>query len=275
MADAFTPNIRLNQQEVGAKEDIWGPDLNTGVTQLIEQAIAEREGIDVTAGNVVLTEVDGADDTSRPSILRVTGTPGVARDITVPDVGAGLPAQKWYILYNAADAAVSLRTVTNTGVSVAVGQSLLLMVDSVLDNVFSIALGGDVVFEAVNWQSGTFSINGSAGTGTYRYASQGNIGMWLFAAFAQAVSINNFTISPSAPAQWPSDIVPATGFEIPACYVTSSADGATIFRTALQISASAVAGRTFGRLDGGGNFTSPTTFTLINNMAVVFPLAGI
>ena len=276
MVDVFTDHLRLNQQEVGAKFDLWGPPvsagLNDGVTALIEQAVAERADIDVTAGNILLTEVDGGTDTSRPVILRVFGTPGVARTITVPDIAAGLPTQKFYILYNASDSDVSLRTVTNVGVSAAVGQSLLLMVDEVLDNVFSIALGGTVVFEAINWLSGTFDISGSAGTGTYRYASQGNIGMWLFPAFVQAVTINNFTITPLVPAAWPAAIVPVTSFEDYPCYVTSSADGATIFRTILDIGSSAGAGRTFRRLDGGGTFTTTTTFTLINNFAAVFPL---
>ena len=62
-----------------------------------------------------------------------------------------------------------------------------------------------------------------------------------------------------------------TGFESQICWVTSAADGATIFQCVLSIDAGPSSNRTFRRMQGG-NFTSPTTYTLINNVAAVFPL---
>lgn len=276
MVDVFTPNIRLNQQEVGAKFDLWGPPvsagLNDGVTALIEQALAERELVDVTAGNVLLTEVDGGDDTSRPAIIRATGTPGVARTITVPDIAAGLPAQKFYILYNNSDASVSLRTVTNVGVSAAVGQSLLLMVDSVLDNVFSIALGGDAVFEAAQWQTGTMDVIGVVQPAiTYRYAAQGEIGMWLFPAFSSAANPVGLAVAPNTPAVWPDEISsPISGQETAQVWVTSSADGGTPILTSVSMFGT-IASRGFDPMRTLG-YTTPTNYTVVHDVSIVFPL---
>jgi hypothetical protein len=220
MVDLFTPRIRLNQQEVGAKLDVWGPDLNSEVTELIEQAVAGKADLDVTAGDILLTAVSGGDDTSRPVILRVIGTPGVPRDITVPDISGGLPVQKFYVLYNASDDTVSLRTVTNTGVTVAVGKVLLLMVDEVLDNVFAISLGGELVIAAANWQTFDADIQGGPPftTITTRYSSQGKTAMHLIPpwgphlitlAFGTVSIFPSVSGSPGGP--WPEEIVPGPG----------------------------------------------------------------
>ncbi len=235
MVDIFTPRLRLNQQEVGAKLDIWGPDLNTDVTELIEQAVAGKADIDVTAGNILLTAVSGGDDTSRPAILRVTGTPGVPRDITVPDISGGLPVQKFYVLFNASDDTVSLRTVTNTGVTVAVGKVLLLMVDEVLDNVFAISLGGDLVIAAANWQTFDVDLNGGPpfSTITTRYSSQGKYGMHLIPPWGPHLInlvFGTVSIQPGV-AQglpWPDEILPGPGgfFQsVDAGYMNGSVQG--------------------------------------------------
>lgn len=219
MVDVFTPLLRLNQQEVGAKLDAWAPDLNAGVTQLIDDSIAGRVDISVTAGNVVLTIVNGATDQARFSTLRVIGTPGVARQIQVPST------DKFYVVFNASDSDVTIKTLAGTGTIVRVGQLLIVMVDSVLDEVFPISLTGSAIAVAANWQTGTFeNLSRTAGDQfvTYRYTTQGAHSMILFPATSFTCSVNGWALDADTPSDWPSEILPTmTSISFP-CWVVDN-----------------------------------------------------
>ena len=101
MASTFSNNLRIELIAVGEQANTWGGTTNNNLGTLLEQAISGGVAVDVTAGNVTLTALDGASDQSRPMVIRVDGTPGVTRTITAPAKG------KVYIVYNTSDASIN------------------------------------------------------------------------------------------------------------------------------------------------------------------------
>ncbi len=124
MASTFSPILRIELIGTGDQSGTWGNTTNVNLGTLIEQAIAGTATIDVTAGNVTLTNFNGATDQARCMSLRVTGLPGVSRNIIAPAVS------KIYVINNGSDAAVVLKTSTSTGLTVPSGEIYLAVYDT-------------------------------------------------------------------------------------------------------------------------------------------------
>jgi hypothetical protein len=123
MASTFSPILRIELIGTGDQSGTWGNTTNINLGTLIEQAIAGTATIDVSVGNVTLSNFNGVTDEARCMALRVTGTPGTSRNIIAPAVS------KFYIIANGSDAAVVLKTSTSTGLNVPVGEVLLAYYD--------------------------------------------------------------------------------------------------------------------------------------------------
>ena len=123
MASTYSPNLRIELIGNGEQSNTWGTTTNTNLGTLIEQAISGLVSVDVTAGNVTLTTLNGASDQSRQMIIVATGTPGVTRTITAPAVN------KVYIVYNNSNATLSFIASGGTGVSLSVGARKLVYCD--------------------------------------------------------------------------------------------------------------------------------------------------
>jgi hypothetical protein len=126
MASTFSPLLGIELIGIGDQNNTWGTTNNTNLGTLIEQAIAGSTTIDVTAGNVTLTNFDGSSDQSRNAVLRITGTPGVSRNIIAP------ASSKVYVVANGSNAAVVLKTSVSTGLTVSAGEIYLAYYDTVL-----------------------------------------------------------------------------------------------------------------------------------------------
>jgi hypothetical protein len=111
----YTTLLGLAQPVTGTEANTWGTVVNDEITALIEEAIAGGETIDVTSGNVTLTDTDGVANQARNAILIVTGTPGVSRNIVAPSLS------KAYIIINGSDGAVVIKGSATTGVTIAAG----------------------------------------------------------------------------------------------------------------------------------------------------------
>src|SRR4029077_10916389 len=97
-----TPRNRLNLQAQGDSVDAWGAVLNTGVFNLVDEALDGITSVAVT-GNVTLSTQNYVTDQARKRILRLTGTPGATRIITIPNV------EKYYIVHNLTNAPQQLK----------------------------------------------------------------------------------------------------------------------------------------------------------------------
>lgn len=124
MASTFSPILRIELIGTGDQSGTWGNTTNVNLGTLIEQAIAGTATIDVTAGNVTLTNFNGATDQARCMSLRVTGLPGVSRNIIAPAVS------KIYVINNGSDAAVVLKTSVSTGLTIPSGEIYLAVYDT-------------------------------------------------------------------------------------------------------------------------------------------------
>lgn len=125
MASTFSPILRIELIGTGDQSGTWGDTTNVNLGTLIEQAIAGTAVVDVSVGNVTLTDFNGTTDQARCAALRITGTPGVSRNVIAPAVS------KLYVIANGSDAVVVLKTSTSTGLSVPVGEVYLAYYDPV------------------------------------------------------------------------------------------------------------------------------------------------
>ena len=127
MPSTYSSNLRIQLIASGEQANQWGITTNTNLGTLIEQAIAGLASVDVTAGDVTLTALNGVSDQSRQMILNITGTPGVSRKILAPAVS------KVYVVANDSDSDVEIVTTTvgSLGITVTSGISTIVYSDGV------------------------------------------------------------------------------------------------------------------------------------------------
>lgn len=112
----FSNLLRLTFQETGENDGTWGDVANSGVFQLLEDAIAQTVAVDVAAGDVTLTTVNGATDQARAAVLNITGAPGATRTVFVP------ASSKVYLVRNSTTGSqtINVRVVGGGGAAVTV-----------------------------------------------------------------------------------------------------------------------------------------------------------
>jgi len=128
MASTFSPLLNIELIGIGDQNNTWGSTTNTNLGTLIEGAIAGSATINVTAGNVTLSVFPGSADESRCAALRITGTPGVSRNVIAP------AHSKIYVVANGSDAAVVLKTSVSTGLTIPTSEIYLVYYDTVLSD---------------------------------------------------------------------------------------------------------------------------------------------
>ena len=101
MASTYSLRFRLNFQAPGDNLNTWGTTLNTGVFQLLEDALAKRVAF-ALSGPKTLVSANGSGDEARCAFLDVTG--GSGGTITAPSV------EKLYAVRNGATGDVILTT---------------------------------------------------------------------------------------------------------------------------------------------------------------------
>ena len=115
----YTTLLGLAQPVTGTEAGTWGDTVNDAITALVEEAVAGSETINVTAGDVTLTDTDGVANQARNAILLITGTPGTSRNVIAPS------QSKIYIIKNSSDGAVVLKGAATTGVTIPVNVEAL------------------------------------------------------------------------------------------------------------------------------------------------------
>lgn len=123
MASTYSPTLRIQLIATGEQANTWGAMTNTNLGTLIEEAISGSSSVDVTAGNVVLTTLNGVTDQARKMVIIATGTPGVARTITAPAFS------KTYTVHNNSNAVLNFIASGAAGVSFAVGAKKIVYFD--------------------------------------------------------------------------------------------------------------------------------------------------
>lgn len=193
----FTDALGLIKQAVGENPTVWMDVLNGSLLDLIDQALAQSVNIDVTAGNVTLVKADGATDQARAARLNITGSPGASRDVIVPS------EQKVYIVVNGSGSAVTVKTQSGVGDTLLAGETRLMFVDDVLDDVF---LAQDVFQSTVEQGAASQDVvastvsnaTGGTSTPTVRVLREGVMAALTIASFSVTVNSTSFVVTPDA-----------------------------------------------------------------------------
>ena len=111
MPSTFSPSLRIELIGDGEQSGIWGNTTNNNLGGLLEQSITGTTNLDVTAGDITLTSLNGLVDQARSAVLAVTGTPGVTRVLTIPNV------YKNYTVQNATANIVQVKTASGAAFS--------------------------------------------------------------------------------------------------------------------------------------------------------------
>lgn len=120
MATQYTSLLGLALPVTGELSGTWGDVVNNSITQLVEDSVANYATASVTSGDWTLsTTGSGAANEARMMILRVTGSPGVSRNVIAPS------KSKIYVVMNGSDAAIVLKGSATTGVTIASGKYAL------------------------------------------------------------------------------------------------------------------------------------------------------
>jgi hypothetical protein len=137
MPSSYTTSLRLTLPATGELAGQWGNTVNTGITELLDAAVAGTTTISTWGGPGVaytLSNNSGTADEARRMFIVATGTPGEAKNVICPAVS------KMYVFRNDTTGgfALTLKTSGGTGIAVPAGQYKLLYCD------------GTNVVEAVN-----------------------------------------------------------------------------------------------------------------------------
>ena len=112
MASTYSTDLKLELMATGENAGTWGTKTNTNLN-LIQQAIAGFQSIDVAAADVTLVMTDASISNARNMVLKFTGTLTAARTVNLPD-----NIEKFYILQDATTHGaftLTFKTVSGTG----------------------------------------------------------------------------------------------------------------------------------------------------------------
>jgi hypothetical protein len=121
MPSTYSPSLRIELIGDGEQSGTWGQTTNNNLGTLLEQAITGITNVNVTASDVVLTSFNGAVDEARSPVLNVSGTPGVTRNVTIPN------QKKTYLVKNTSNATVGIKTASGGAATVSAGSQSLLV----------------------------------------------------------------------------------------------------------------------------------------------------
>jgi hypothetical protein len=144
MPSTFSPSLRIELIGAGEQSGTWNNTTNNNLGDLIEQAISGATTLNVTSGDITLTELNGIVDQSRSAVLIVTGTPGTTRSVVIPNVS------KTYTVKNNSDNIVQIKTASGIAYSMVSGSEAYVYCNG--SNVVtgrSISTNGNTLISAV------------------------------------------------------------------------------------------------------------------------------
>ena len=126
MASTYTTRIGLEKQGDGENANTWGLKLNSNVIDLVDEAIAGYETIDLSSGAVTLTDTNGVPNQARNFGLKFTGALTADTTVTIP------AKEKIYYIFNdtTENYTIYIKPAGGTAVSVVeAGRSMIAATD--------------------------------------------------------------------------------------------------------------------------------------------------
>jgi hypothetical protein len=156
MASSYSTDLALELMVTGENSGTWGDKTNTNLN-LIQQAIAGYEAIDVASADVTLAMTNATISNARNMVLNLTGTLAANRNVNVPD---GI--EKTYIVKDSTTRAgftLTIKTVSGTGVTIPEGKTVIVFSDGT--NVVDVFFLKDVVEDTTPQLGGNLDANGN------------------------------------------------------------------------------------------------------------------
>ena len=120
---SYTTSLRLVQPSTGEYPGTWGLETNSGLTAVVDKAVAGTATITMTAANYTLTNANGVADEAKSMFLVLQGSPGASFFVIVPT------ASKLYFVTNSTGFAQTVKTSGGSGISVPNGARMTLRCD--------------------------------------------------------------------------------------------------------------------------------------------------
>jgi hypothetical protein len=122
---SYTSSLRLIQPTTGEYPGTWGTQVNTGITALVDNAVAGTANIAVGSTDYTLSTANGATDEARSAVLNLTAGAGVgARNIICPALS------KLYVVYNNTGFTQTIKTLAQVvGIVVPTGKTMTVRCD--------------------------------------------------------------------------------------------------------------------------------------------------
>ena len=204
MASSYSTDLKLELMVTGENSGTWGDKTNTNLN-LVQQAIAGYEAIDVASADVTLAMTNATLSNARNAVLNLTGTLAANREVLVPD---GI--EKTYIVKDSTTRAgftLTFKTVSGTGVTIVAGKTHVIYVDGT--NAVDVFFLKDVVEDSTPQLGGDLDANGNniLIDGGNSINDENDAEQIKFATTASAV--NEFTVTNAATGNAPE--VSATG----------------------------------------------------------------
>jgi hypothetical protein len=156
MASSYSTDLKLELMVTGENSGTWGDKTNTNLN-LVQQAIAGYEAIDVASADVTLAMTNATLSNARNMVLNLTGTLAGTRVVNVPD---GI--EKTYIVADSTTRAgntLTIKTVSGTGVAIPEGKTVLVFSDGT--NVVDVFFMKDLVEDTTPQLGGNLDANGN------------------------------------------------------------------------------------------------------------------
>ena len=234
MASTYSTNLGIELIGSGEQSGTWGTTTNNNLGTLLEQSICGYGTAAVTTGNTTtITMPNGASGVARNMVISVTGTGGASTVLAVPD-----SRTKIYTIFNGATGAITVRTVSGSGISVPTSTKAILYCD------------GTNVVDAVNYFS-------SLTLGAALPVASG--GTSLTTLTANNVILGNGTSAPQF-------VAPTTSGNILTANGTTWVSSAPAYVG--TVTSVGVSGGTTGLTTSGGPITTSGTITLAGTLAV-------
>ena len=126
MASSFSSDLKLELMATGENAGTWGDKTNTNLN-LVQQAIAGFQAIDVASADVTLAMTDATISNARNATLKFTGTLAANRTVTLPD-----SIEKVFNIEDGTDHAgntLTFKTASGTGVLLCEGNCYVVYSD--------------------------------------------------------------------------------------------------------------------------------------------------
>jgi len=204
MASAYSTDLKLELMVTGENSGTWGDKTNTNLN-LVQQAIAGYEAINVASADVTLVMTNATLSNARNMVLNLTGTLAGTRVVNVPD---GI--EKTYIVADSTTRSgntLTIKTVSGTGVAIPAGKTVLVYSDGT--NVVDVFFMKDLVEDTTPQLGGDLDANGNnilIDSGNF-IGDENGLEQVKFATTASAV--NELTITNAATGNAPN--ISATG----------------------------------------------------------------